>query len=96
MQPNALKGLAKFPTISNGLRQEGIWHKTLPNLLCRCLKAFAVATPEWEQLKEEDKKSTIALKSGLVVIPETLVQDFLLQIYRYYKSYYKSTWGLAK
>ena len=33
--------------------RKGIQCKTLPNVLCGCLKTSAVATPEWEQPKEE-------------------------------------------
>ena len=51
----------KFPTIS--CVRQGIRRKTLPNLLCGCLKTSAVATPDkWEQPKEEEEDSLFKFK----------------------------------
>ena len=55
MQSNTLKGLAKFPYHQQVASERASGVKTLPNLVCGCFKTSAVATPEWEQPKEEEE-----------------------------------------
>ena len=48
---------------------------------CRLVLFYGVRDELSLKYCSHDKKSTVVLKSGLVVIPETLVQDVLLQIH---------------